>query len=213
MFGIPIDLPATATKEERDAYFKGWNETHKEARKKAKAVNFGIPYGEGAEGLADQLKVPVAEAQKWLDDWAGKTFPVAAKWLQRTVDESRKAGGVSYSLGRFRALPGFASRKQSDQSAAERQAKNTPIQGTGGDCTSLSIVRIHDRFRKELGARWFDIARIVLEVHDQIVVEVLRERAEEIMAWVMEEMSRQMPFLPDTLALEVDADIKQKWGD
>jgi DNA polymerase I-like protein with 3'-5' exonuclease and polymerase domains len=53
----------------------------------------------------------------------------------------------------------------------------------------------------------------VLEVHDQIVVEVLRERAEEIMAWVMEEMSRQMPFLPDTLALEVDADIKQKWGD
>jgi DNA polymerase-1 len=213
MFGIPITLSPTATKEERDAYFADWNKKHSDARKKAKAVNFGIPYGEGAEGLADDLNVPVAEAQKWLDDWSTKTFPVAAKWLTRTVGESRKAGGVSYSMGRFRALPGFYSSKPADQSSAERKAKNTPIQGTGGDCTSLSIVRIHERFRKELGARWSDIARIVLEVHDQIVVEVLRERAEEIKVWVMEEMSRKMPFLPDTLSLEVDADIKERWGD
>lgn len=213
MFGIPIDLPPNATKDERDAYFKVWNETHKDARKKAKAVNFGIPYGEGAEGLADQLGVPVAEAQKWLDDWATKTFPQAAKWLARTVTESRKTIGVTYSMGRFRPLPGFASRFPADQNSAERQAKNTPIQGTGGDCTSLSIVRIHARFRRELGELWWQIARIVLEVHDQIVVEVLRERAEDVKRWVIEEMSRQMPFLPDTLPLEVDADIKERWGD
>ena len=213
MFGIPIDIPANATKADRDAYFAEWNKKHGDKRKYAKAVNFGIPYGEGAEGLADQLGVPVPEAQGWLNDWATKSFPVAAKWLDRTVVQSRKDGGVTYSMNRFRRLPGFSSPKQSDQSRAERQAKNTPIQGTGGDCTSLAIVRIHERFRTELGENWSDIARIVLEVHDQVVVEVLVAYAERVKQWVIEEMSRRMPFLPDTLTLEVDADIKQKWGD
>lgn len=213
MFGIPIEIPDGASKADRDAYFAEWNKKHGDKRKYAKAVNFGIPYGEGAEGLADQLGVPVAEAQKWLDDWAGKTFPVAARWLNRCVAESRKAGGSTYSMGRFRPLPGFFSSKMSDQNGAERQAKNTPIQGTGGDCTSLSIVRIHERFRRELGARWFETARIVLEVHDQIVSEVRKDRAEDVKAWMAEEMSRQMPFLPDTLPLEVDAEIKDRWGD
>ena len=99
MFGIPIDLPADATKADRDAYFEVWNKKYADQRKKAKAVNFGIPYGEGAEGLADQLGVPVQEAQSWLDAWSTKTFPVAAKWLARTVTESRKAGGVELQHG------------------------------------------------------------------------------------------------------------------
>lgn len=213
MFNIPIDLSPTATKAERDAYFKVWNEKYKDQRKKAKAVNFGIPYGKGAEGLADELNVPVPEAQRYLDDWAHKSFVQAAKWLDRTVAESRKTLGVAYSMGRFRPLPGFSSPRQGEQNGAERQAKNTPIQGTGGDCTSLSVVRIHRRFRKELGPNWSDTARIVLEVHDQIVSEVRRERAEEVMGWVVEEMSERMPFLPDTIPLEVDADIKERWGD
>jgi len=213
MFGLPIDLPSTATKEQRDAYFAEWNKKYSDQRKKAKSVNFGIPYGEGADGLAASLKVPKDEAQKWLDDWSTKAYPIAARWLQKTVEESAKAGGVTYSMNRFRALPGFASAKQGDRGEAERAAKNTPIQGTGGDCTSMSIIRIHDRFRAELGPQWWDQARIVLEVHDQIVVEVRRYLADEVKKWVMEEMSRRMPFLPDTLSLEVDAEIKEKWGD
>jgi DNA polymerase I len=209
MFGLPLELPPT--KAERDAYFEVWNKKYADQRKKAKAVNFGIPYGEGAQGLADQLGVSEKEAQSWLDAWSGKTFPVAARWLEKTVRESRKAGGVNYSLGRFRRLPGFLSAKQAEQSRAERQAKNTPIQGTGGDCTSVAIARIHDRLRREFGAGWSEIARIVLEVHDQIVTECLRERAKLVMGWVVDEMSRQMPFLPNTLVLEVDAAIKERW--
>lgn len=213
MFGIPIDLPDNATKEEADAYFVEWNKVNADARKKAKGVNFGIPYGEGADGLSNSLKVPKEEAQTWLDDWSTKAYPVASRWLQRTVDESRKAGGVTYSMNRFRRLTGFFSKKQSEQSEAERASKNTPIQGTGGDCTSIAISRIHNRFRREFGKGWDEKARIVLEVHDQVVVEVKKDLAEQVMGWVVEEMSAQMPFLPDTLKLEVDAEIKQKWGD
>jgi DNA polymerase-1 len=210
MLDLPIIDFTGKSKAENDAYFKIWNKKYADQRKKAKTVNFGIPYGEGPEGLSHDLGTTKQEAQSWLDLW-DKTYPAAAAWLKARVEEALTTGRVKYSANRERPLFGAFSSDKSKQGEAGRQSKNTPIQGTAGDCCTTANIRIYKAFKSTYG---LDNARIVAEVHDQILSEVKIEIAEEAMNnIVIAEMTRRMPFLPDTLDLEVDAEIKYSFAD
>jgi len=212
IFGIAIDLKPDATKQERDDYFRVWNVTYAGQRAAAKKTNFGIPYGQTAYGLARELGCSERDAQQWLTDWDQKAFPVASAWLKANIEIARKAGGIAYGMQRFRALPGFRSDDYSIRSLAERQARNTPLQGEGGDCLSIAIARIHARFRKAFGQDWSQCACIIMEIHDQIVAEVRLDSVEQVKTILQEEMTRTMPFLDASIPLEVEIKVKTKWG-
>jgi DNA polymerase-1 len=193
MFGIPIEQVDKNGKQ----------------RKAAKAINFGIVYGQGAAALAASLDVTEDEAEKWLKDW-GKAYPGITRFINAKHAEVRKHGYVQYSLGRRRPLPAIFSDNKGEQGGAERASVNTPVQGTGADCTSLSAIRIRDRVLAELGA---DNVRMVLEIHDQIVAEFREGLEDKVKAIFLEEMRRQMPFLPDLLPLDADFQVKKSLGD
>ncbi len=193
MFNLPIEAVTKDSKE----------------RKIGKAINFGIAYGEGAKKLGDSLGVTKDEAQKYLDDW-GRTYPTITAWIRETKRVLKETGKVRYSLGRERPLMGIFSNDSGLQAEAERQSVNTKIQGTGADCTSLSIARIGERLRQTFGE---DNARIVVEIHDAIVSEVREDLAHKTKEIVIAEMTRQMPWLSDAIPLAVDCEIKHTLGD
>jgi DNA polymerase-1 len=112
-------------------------------------------------------------------------------------------------MNRRRPLPAIFSEDKGLQSGAERASVNTPVQGTGADCTSLASIRVQARYEKEMPGT----AYVVLEIHDQIVSEVLRGHEDQAQAIVLEEMRRQMPFLSDALPLDADCDVKERLGD
>lgn len=192
MFNIPLD------KVEKDG----------KERKAAKAINFGILYGKGAPSLADDLGVTKQEAERWLVDW-GRAYPGIMKFIAQRHQEVKKFGYVSYSMGRRRPLPGGLSTDEFIRSEAERASVNTPVQGTGADCTSIAVIRIRKRFAEELDAD----ARLVLEIHDAIIADVLEEQAEKAQAIMLEEMRRQMPMLSAALPLDATSAIKDRLGD
>ncbi len=177
-------------------------------RKAAKAINFGIVYGKGAPSLAADLGVEKREAERWLEDW-GKAYPGVTRFINLKHQEVRKFGYVAYSMNRRRPLPAIYSQDKGLQGNAERASVNTPVQGTGADCTSMASIRVHDRFEKEMPG----LARVVLEIHDQIVSEVKKGYEEEAQAIVLEEMRRPMPFLSRALDLDADCDVKERLGD
>jgi DNA polymerase-1 len=192
MFGIPIEQVAKDGKQ----------------RKAAKAINFGIVYGKGASSLAADLGVDKSEAEKWLEDW-GKSYPGVTRFINAKHAEVRKNGYVSYSMNRRRPLPAIFSEDKGLSGGAERASVNTPVQGTGADCTSMASIRIQARYEREMPGR----AYVVLEIHDQIVSEVLKGYEEQAMAITLEEMRRQMPFLSDALPLDADCGVKERLGD
>ena len=156
----------------------------------------------GAPKLADDLGIEKKEAQKYLDMWA-KTYSKASAWMDWTVEEVKKTGVLRYSLGRERPLPTIFSDDKGIYSSACRQAVNTACQGTGADCTSTAIIRIGRRLRQEIGV---ENARIILEIHDQIITEQKKEYADQVKAIVVEEMQRQMPFLGTEIPLVAEYD-------
>lgn len=192
MFGIPIEQVAKDGKQ----------------RKAAKAINFGIVYGKGAPSLAADLGVDKSEAERWLVDW-GKSYPGVTRFINAKHAEVRKHGYVSYSMNRRRPLPAIFSEDKGLAGGAERASVNTPVQGTGADCTSMASIRIQERYEREMPGK----AYVVLEIHDQIVSEVLLGYEEQAQAITLEEMRRQMPFLSDALPLDADCGVKQRLGD
>lgn len=193
MFNLPLE---SVTKDSKE-------------RKVGKAINFGIAYGEGAKKLGDSLGISKDEAQRYLDEW-GRTYPTITAWIREQKRKLKESGKVRYSLGRERPLMGIFSNDTGLQAEAERQCVNTAIQGSGADCTSISIARIGQCLKSKFGE---EQAHIVVEIHDAIVVECKQEIAEQVKAIVIEEMMRQMPMLSDAIPLAVDCEIKHTLGD
>lgn len=175
---------------------------NRKERKVGKAINFGVVYGKGASSLAEELGITKDEAQTYLDGWS-KTYVEAAAWIQQKFKELEKTGWVTYSLGRQRHLPAIFSDRRGDQNEAKRQCINTPCQGTGADCTSMSVVAIGRRLRQELGR---ENARLILEIHDQVIVEFKPEFSAQVAKIVVEEMERPKPFLRQDLGLTLVAE-------
>ncbi|MFN9325401.1 MAG: DNA polymerase I, partial [Flavobacteriales bacterium] len=149
-------------------------EVTREQRSRAKAVNFGIAYGQGAFGLSQNLGIPRTEAKQIIDDYFAQ-FPGVRGYMDEQVEFARKHGYIRTLFGRRRYLPDITSANQTVRAQAERIAINAPMQGTAADIIKLAMVRIHDRLLHD-GLR----SRLLLQVHDELVLDVQLEEADRV---------------------------------
>ena len=158
------------------------DEVTPELRRRAKAVNFGIVYGISAFALAQDIGVTVAEAKEYMDRYFA-TYTGVKQYMTDVVDKAREQGYVETLWHRRRALPELKSSNFNMRSFGERVALNMPIQGTAADIIKLAMVRVHSRLAAEGLA-----ARLIMQVHDELIVECPEEEAPRVEALLQQEM-------------------------
>jgi DNA polymerase-1 len=157
-------------------------EVTKEMRYKAKSVNFGIIYGQGAFGLADNLGISRTEAKEIIDNYK-KEFPGIQKYMDDTINFAREHGYVQTLMGRKRWLKDINSANFTVRGFAERNAINSPIQGTAADMIKLAMQKVHAAMKKEKMQ-----SRMILQVHDELVFDALKSEAKELKPLIIENM-------------------------
>ena len=167
-------------------------------RTAAKAINFGIMYGKGAFSLSEDLGVSVREAGAFLKNYLA-SFPKVDSYMQQTIADAKEKGYVSTLFGRRRALPELANSNMNVRASGERMARNTPIQGTAADVIKLAMVKVWRRIRAE-GLQ----SRLILTVHDELIVEAPEAEAETAARILKEEMEGCVRF-----AVPLDTDVHQ----
>jgi DNA polymerase-1 len=180
-----------------------YDEVTSEQRRNAKTVNFSILYGAGATNISRQLAISRTEAKELIDQYY-KTYSGLRDYMNKLVEMAREKGYVSTLLGRKRILRDINSRNSLARSNAERVAVNTPIQGTAADLIKLAMIRIHDKIRKKKLK-----SRMILQVHDELVFDVLRNEAEIMKEIVMHEMKNAIPDLK--VPLDVGMGLGENW--
>jgi DNA polymerase I len=173
-------------------------------RRAAKTINFGLIYGMGAFALGRDLGIPTAEAQRFIDAYfAG--MPRVRQYLDRTRDEARRTGKVATLFGRVRWIAGLDAGNAQVRANAERMAINAPVQGTAADLIKLAMIALH----RELDARALP-ARLLLQVHDELVLEV-RSGNEDAAAQLVREVMEGAAAL--RVPLRVDVGFGRSWAD
>jgi DNA polymerase I len=181
--------PATLTKDERNV---------------AKMVNFGIIYGISAFGLSENLEIPREEAQAYIDAYLAR-FPHVQDFIQRTIEQATRDGYVTTLLGRRRPVPEIRASNRQTRSLGERLAVNSVMQGTAADIIKVAMIRIHRRLRDEGRA-----ARLVLQVHDELLLEVPEPEVSPVRELVRAEMCGAFPLDPP---LAVDVGVGDDWNE
>ncbi len=171
-------------------------------RRYAKAVNFGIMYGISAFGLSQNLGIEREEAAAYIQAYFDR-LPRVKAFIESTIETGRRQGYVTTVFGRRRDIPEFASPNFQTRSLGERLAVNSVIQGTAADIIKVAMIRCHQRLRRD-----FPGARLVLQVHDELVFEVPEDLAEAVKTAVVKEMVEAFPMDPP---LGVDAGIGPDW--
>ena len=175
-----------------------------EARRMAKAVNFGIVYGLSAFGLSRQLKIFPKEAKKFIDQYF-ELYKNVKVYMERTVEDARDTGYTMTLMKRKRYLPDLNSKNRQAREAAERVAINSPVQGSAADLIKLAMINLDREItQKRLNSR------MILQVHDELVFECPPEEEEEMRALVKKEMEEVMPL---TVPLVVDIGWGNNWND
>ncbi len=164
------------------------SEVTKEMRYKAKSVNFGIIYGQGAFGLSENLKISRAEAKEIIENYK-KQFYNIQQYMDDQVKFAQKHGYVETLLGRKRWLKDINSNNFTVRSYAERNAVNMPIQGTAADMIKLAMINIHDQF-KQKNLR----SKMILQVHDELVFDAHKDEVELIKPIIIECMQSALPL-------------------
>jgi DNA polymerase I len=176
----------------------------KETRNRAKAVNFGIVYGISPFGLAAQLSIPQGEARIYIDTYFARYQGVRA-YIDRVLDETRREQRVRTLFGRVRPIPDIQSRNANLRGFAERTAVNTPLQGTAADLIKIAMIRIDKRLAKE------NLQSVMtLQVHDELLFEVVEAEAESLQSIVKEEMEGVIEL---KVPLVADCGIGANWRD
>ena len=157
-------------------------------RYKAKSVNFGIIYGQGAFGLADNLGISRAEAKEIIDNYKNQ-FANIQKYMDDTINFAREHGYVQTLMGRKRWLRDINSANFTVRGFAERNAINSPIQGTAADMIKLAMIRVHEAFKKE-GFR----SKMLLQVHDELVFDAHKAELDIIKPIIMRCMQTALPL-------------------
>ena len=175
----------------------------KDMRSKAKAVNFGIVYGQSRYGLASSLGISPYEAQDFIDRYFA-TYPDVKKYMDDTIKFAYAHGYVETLYGRKRYLSsGLLSTNGKIQEAAQRAAINAPIQGTAADIMKLAMVRLQNDFEKNNIK-----SKIIIQVHDELVIETVDTEIEQVKQLVKGAMELNQPFL---VPLKVDINVGKSW--
>ncbi len=172
-------------------------QTH-EHRRRAKAVNYGIVYGLSAFGLSQQLGIPQAEAQQFIIEYFNR-YQGVKKFIEATLEEVRRTSEVRTFYGRLRRIPEINSKNWNLRQFAERTAINTPLQGGAADLIKLAMLGVHRALRE---AKLH--ARMILQVHDELILEVPEQEIAPTASLVRERMEQAHPFLVPIVA-EVSA--------
>lgn len=173
-------------------------------RSSAKAVNFGIVYGISAFSLAQDIKVSPAEARAYIDAYMQKYHGVR-EYMDRVIAEAKERGYVETLFGRRRPVPELKASNFNTRSFGERVARNMPIQGTAADIIKLAMVNVRRRLRAE-GLE----ARLILQVHDELIAECPEREAERVAALLEEEMERAVTL---SVPLTAEAHIGHSWAE
>ena len=179
-------------------------EVTKEMRYRAKSVNFGIIYGQGAFGLADNLGISRSEAKEIIDNYK-KQFVNIQKYMDDTIEFARKNGYVETLMGRKRWLRDINSGNFTVRGFAERNAINSPIQGTAADMIKLAMIKIHETF----SVKGFK-SKMLLQVHDELVFDAHRDEVEIIKPIIIECMESAL-LLPNDVPAEAEIGSGLNW--
>lgn len=182
VFGIPLD------------------KVTKEARSRAKAVNFGIMYGLSDFGLARDLKISRKEAKSYIENYFRRCSKIK-EYLDNAVEEGRKNGYVRTLMNRIRYIPEINSSNRNTRNFGERLAMNTPIQGTAADIIKIAMVRVHNMLKQQ-GLK----SKLILQVHDELILEVHRDEIEQVRNLVKEQME-------GAVKLSVPMNVDINWGE
>lgn len=176
----------------------------KEMRYKAKSVNFGIIYGQGAFGLADNLGISRTEAKAIIDSYK-KEFSGIQRYMDDTINFAREHGYVQTLMGRKRWLKDINSNNFTVRGFAERNAINSPIQGTAADMIKIAMQKVHAAMRKA-GMK----SKMILQVHDELIFDALREEVNELKPLILENMQTALP-LPHSVPVIAACGEGENW--
>ncbi|MDP4148130.1 MAG: DNA polymerase I [Bacteroidota bacterium] len=176
----------------------------KEMRYKAKSVNFGIIYGQGAFGLADNLGISRTEAKEIIDTYK-QQFANIQKYMDDTINFARETGYVQTLMGRKRWLKDINSANFTVRGFAERNAINSPIQGTAADMIKLAMIRIHEEFSRQ-GFK----SKMLLQVHDELVFDAHKSELEIIKPIIIRCMQTALP-LPNGVPTDAEVGSGLNW--
>lgn len=171
-------------------------------RRNAKAVNFGIVYGISAFGLSEDLSITRKEALEYINQYF-KTYPQVKEFLDGLVETAKAEGYVTTMFGRRRPVPELKSSNFMRRSFGERVAMNSPIQGTAADIIKIAMIRVDRRLRDE-GLK----SRLILQVHDELLIETSMEEEEQVKTILSEEMKHAAAL---KVELEIDMHDGKNW--
>lgn len=173
-------------------------------RRNAKAVNFGIVYGISSFGLSQDLSITRKEASEYIEQYFA-TYPKVKEFLDGQVEKAKETGYVTTIYGRKRPIPELKSSNFMQRSFGERVAMNSPIQGTAADIMKIAMIHVWEELReKNLSSR------LILQIHDELLIETKREEAEEVARLLEEEMKKAAKL---AVSLEADVHTGENWYD
>jgi len=176
----------------------------KEMRYKAKSVNFGIIYGQGAFGLADNLGISRTEAKEIIDNYK-KEFPNIQKYMDEQINNAKELGFVETLMGRRRWLRDINSSNFTVRGFAERNAINSPIQGSAADMIKLAMIRVHNEMKKK---HWE--SKMILQVHDELVFDAVETELPALKELILSCMTGAM-ILPNGVPVEAEIGVGKNW--
>jgi DNA polymerase-1 len=176
-------------------------------RRIAKAINFGLVFGQTDFGLSQALRIPRIQARTYIESYF-RRYAGVRSYMERAIVEARATGQVTTLLGRCRPLPEILSSRVQDRNYAERIARNTPIQGSAADLLKLAMIRVDRGI--DAGSAPAGGAELLLTVHDELVFEVPDEQVGSFGVWVKREMESVYPL---DVPLIVEVAWGKTWGD
>jgi len=194
------------TKTAAEVFGIKMEDVSKAQRRAAKVINFGVLYGMSPKGLADSAEMNFYEAKQFIDDYFRVRKPIK-DYLEKTLKQAREEGFVETYFGRRRPTPDVKSSNFIVRSAAERAAQNMPIQGTEADLMKRAMIRVHDLLK----AKYHEEAKLILQVHDSLIIECTKGLEEAVSADLVQIMESVAPELP--VKLKADVAIGVNWGE
>ncbi len=173
-----------------------------EIRKRAKAINFGILYGMGEFSLSDDLKIPISKAKEYIDSYLS-SYSGIEKYLEDTIESAKREGYTTTMFSRRRYIPELSAPNKMLRKFGERVARNSPIQGSSADIIKIAMINVD----KKLSESELD-ARLLLQVHDELLVECKREHAPAVLELLRSEMERAVTL---SVPLLVEAHSGENW--